>query len=141
MKGQPLVVINREPSRKDLFWFGVALPAFFVLVGFIVARRTGSSIIPAGIWALGAALSLVYAVVPRARQPIFVGWSYAAYPVGWAITNLLLTLIFWLVITPIGILVRLFADDPLARRPDDSAESYWTPSERNRDIRSYLQQF
>ena len=135
------VTINRDPARRDLVSFGIALPVFFALVGFLVAERTASELAPRAIWVGGAIVTVVYAGVRAARRPIFVGWSYLAYPIGWVVTHALLMAVFLLLITPIGLLVRLFGQDPLPRKYDPSARSYWIPKEETARVRRYFQQF
>jgi hypothetical protein len=52
-------------------------------------------------------------------------------------TRLILGVVFFLVVTPIGVIKRLFGWDPLSRRGGHS-DSYWTTySERQRDSRHY----
>ena len=135
------MTINRDPARRDLISFGIALPVFFALVGFVVAHRTASDFAPRVIWTAGAVVTAVYAGVRGARRPIFVGWSYLAYPIGWLVTHVLLVSVFWLLITPIGVMVRLAGQDPLPRKYDPSARSYWTPKEKVAGVRRYFQQF
>ena len=53
-----------------------------------------------------------------------------------------LTLFFFLFVTPIGILARLFRKDFLARRLDKNAASYWIPCPREtKAAQSYERQF
>ena len=130
-----------DPTRRDLAVFGLVLPVAVALAGLVVARRTGSDLPPRLVWGAGGAVAAAYLAVPRLRRPIFVGASRAAYPIGWAVSHLVLLAVFVAVITPIALLVRLIGDDPMARRPDPSAASYWTPRARRGDVQRYFQQF
>jgi hypothetical protein len=64
---------------------------------------------------------------PAWLRPVYVAWMAAAYPIGWLLAHLLLAAIYFLLITPIGLVLRLARHDPLARRFDREAQSYWTP--------------
>lgn len=133
--------INTSPGRRELTVFGFVLPVAVALAGLVVSRRVDSATVPALIWGVGGALALVYLVARPLRRPIFVGFSYAAYPIGWVVSHVLLLLIFAVVVTPIALLLRLLGKDPLARRLDPSATSYWTPHQARTDVRRYFQQF
>ncbi len=135
------MILNKDPSRRDLRTFGAALPVFFALAGLVVGHRAGSTSWSWGVWGAGGALTAAYLFLERVRRPIFVGWSYLVYPIAWTISHLLLLVIYWFVITPIGLLVRLLGNDPLARRFEPSARSYWTPRDNTRQVRRYFQQF
>ena len=78
-----------------------------------------------------AAAGLVSLLLGMARpawlRPVHVAWMAAAFPIGWLLAHLLLAAIYFLLITPIGLILRLARRDPLARRIDREAQSYWTP--------------
>jgi hypothetical protein len=78
-------------------------------------------------WLLPVALIfLVLAITgyPLLR-PVYLGWMTFAFILGWVNTRLLLGLFFYLVLTPVGTIRRLFGKDPLARKFDREAVSYW----------------
>ncbi|MEO1973657.1 MAG: SxtJ family membrane protein [Pirellulaceae bacterium] len=133
--------INTNPTRRDLRWFGLLLPLFVAIVGTVVWRRTDSLTPATVVWGAGALLSAVFAIWPASRPRIYVGWMYAVFPIGWALSHLLLGVIYFLVITPIGIALRILRGDPLDRDFKRDAPSYWsahTPPER---VERYLRQF
>lgn len=134
-----MLPINRNPGARDLRTFGLLLVVFVALVGGLAWWRTGS--VPYAIWGGGGLLALVYGLVPVVRRPIFVGWTYAASPIGWTVSHLLLGLIYFGVITPIGLALRALGRDPLARHFDPAARSYWTPHPPERDVARYFKQF
>lgn len=136
-----LVEINRNPSRRDLAWFGVVLFLFFAAIGAIVGRTLTSEVTRNVVWSAGAVLGLVYYAVPALRRPMFVGWMYAAYPVGVLVSHILLGLVYFGVVTPIGLLMRAVGHDPLARRFDRSARTYWVEREQAPDVKRYFRQF
>ena len=49
----------------------------------------------------------VYAAIPMSRKWIYLGWIYAAFPIGWTVSHLLLAAIYYLIVTPIALAVRL----------------------------------
>jgi hypothetical protein len=134
-------MINKKPARRDLAVFGLMLPLCFAVAGFVAWHKTGSAVPPRLIWGVGGALTFVYLALPSLRRPIFVVWGYMTYPLGWVVSHVLLILVFCVVLTPIGLLVRLLSHDPLHRQFDPSAASYWMPHQKTTDFRRYFQQF
>ena len=117
--------IDRNPSPRDLRVFGRLLPLFTLVFGTVVWWRSGSVASPSVVWGVGAALSSVFALWPASRRRIYVGWMYAVFPIGWLISHLLFGAIYFLVITPIGIGLRLLGKAPLERRFNRTATTYW----------------
>ena len=136
-----MAAVDRHPTAKDLKTFGLLLPAFVVLVGFVVRHRTGSSAAAGTLWAVGAALSALYWAAPAVRRPIFVGWTAATYPIGWVVSHAVLAVVYFGVVTPIALLLRLAGRDPLDRRIDPSAASYWVPRDDQRPAGRYFRQY
>ena len=136
-----IIEINTDPSKKELRWFGVMLVVFVLAVGALVRWQFDAPAPAQRIWIAGGVLSMVYVVAPPLRRWIFVGWIYAAFPIGWTVSHVLLASIYYLVFTPIGLLLRLTKGDPLERQLDRSAASYWRPHESLRDVRRYFRQF
>jgi hypothetical protein len=64
-----------------------------------------------------------------------------AFPIGWTVSHLLLGSIFYGVITPIGLLLRASGHDPMMRKFDRNASSYWIDHRTGGDPTSYLRQF
>ncbi|RJR29108.1 MAG: hypothetical protein C4574_03885 [Candidatus Latescibacterota bacterium] len=76
---------------------------------------------------LGAAgaLALAAIFVPRVLRPVYRGWMVVARGLLWFNTRLLLSIIFFLVVTPIALAFRVARRDPLERALDEGAASYW----------------
>lgn len=136
-----LLEINRNPSRRDLAWFGAVLFLFFIVIGGVIGRALSSDGARNVAWGVGAILALAYYAVPGLRRPMFVGWMYAAYPIGYVVSHVLLGLVYFGVVTPIGLLMRAMGHDPMARRFDRSAPTYWVARERVSDVKRYFKQF
>jgi hypothetical protein len=64
-----------------------------------------------------------------------------AFPFGWLLAHLLLAAIYFLLITPIGLILRIVRRDPLAREFEHEAQSYWTPRPANDDRSRYFRQY
>ena len=80
-------------------------------------------------------------MAPPVRRWIYVGWIYAAFPIGWTVSHVLIAGIYYLLITPIGLIIRATGRDPLLRKFDRSAPTYWTPHPPPGDVKRYFRQY
>jgi len=63
-------------------------------------------------------------------RPMYIGWMKFAFVFGWINTRILLGVFFYIVLTPIGLVLRLTGKDLLTLKIDRSATSYWIKRER-----------
>ena len=136
-----LLTIDRNPSRERLRSFGVLLAIFVPLFGALVWWRTGRVAAAETIWIAGGGLAAIYWLAPPIRRLVYVGWMYAAFPIGWTVSHLLMAVIYYLAVTPIALIIRAMGRDPLNRRFDRSAKTYWMTHERSDDISRYFRQY
>lgn len=112
-----------KPTKKQLRSFGLIVGVGFTLIALwpIVFRRESPRM-----WLLGFALLLAAAalVVPSVLAPLFRVWMFIGEILGWINTRIILTVLYYLLIVPMGFLMRLTGRDPLDRRFDRSASSY-----------------
>jgi hypothetical protein len=86
---------------------------------------------------LGATLALLGAIFPQSLVVPNRLWMGMAEAMGFVMTRVILSVVFFLFVTPIGLARRLFGGDPLGRRAGRT-ESYWKPyTERRRDAKHY----
>ena len=91
---------------------------------------------------VGTGLCLVYYALRPLRRLLFVGWMIAVYPLSWTLSHLLFAIIYFLVVTPIGVLSRLFGYDPLALGDKlEGRSSYWVERSQPSDVSRYFRQF
>jgi len=136
-----VIDLNLNPTKKELRVFGLCALAFLALVGWMVARRTGS--IPAGATVAGAGLvcgALAF-TVPQALRPLWVVLMVVNYPIGWVVTHVVMALIFYLVVTHVGVIMRLTGRDPMERGFDRTAKTYWKSRRTEHDPARYFRQY
>lgn len=136
-----LLQINKNPSQKELQWVGLLLLLFAGIVAAIVYKGSGSAFAAKTIGVVGVVLCVVYYAVAPLRKPMYLGWLYAAFPIGWVISHLILGLTFYLLMTPIGLLLRLFGKDPMERRWKPEANTYWVEHVPAGSPSRYFRQF
>jgi hypothetical protein len=131
--------VNWNPSARDLRQFaGIWLPAFAAFAGAVI-YRSGAVTPAVVIWTAAALIALVGLASPRRIKPLFVGWMAAAYPIGWAVSHVVLAIVYVGLFTFVGLLIRIFRYDPLERavgRP-----SYWRERSGAAAAATYFRQF
>ena len=130
-----------HPSAKELRWFGSILFAFLVTVGGIARFQFDAPTVSLAIWAFGVALCGSYALARPLRRPVYLVWVYMTLPIGWVLSLMLLGVVYFAVVTPIAVVLRLVRGEPLARKPDSTAGSYWELRAQEQDLRRYFKQF
>ena len=135
-----IIRINKDPSRRELALFGLIWLVFFGVVGWIVLGKTYSMPVASAIWGIAVVVPVVGWIVPAVMRVVFLGMSYAAFPIGFVLSHVILAIVYYLVITPTGLLMRLFGYDPMHRRFDPDAETYWHGREQPERIERYFRQ-
>ena len=87
---------------------------------------------------IGAALVVAGLLVPAAARAFHVAWMRFAVALGHVNSRVLLTLVYYLVVTPYGIVTRLVGRDPLRRR-GAGQESYWVERKATRQTREQFE--
>ncbi len=135
-----LIRINRKPSPKDLRVFS-ALWLIFLLALGAIAFSKGYEKAAIAACALSIGIGGLGLVFPRSARPVYIGAMYATFPIGFALSHLILAVIYFLLLTPIGLVMRLMGRDPLHRRFDPQKFSYWEARSQERSPASYLKQY
>lgn len=132
-----------DTSKRSLRSFGYVVG--LVLLGialFVLWRRDwAATSVVYGLGSIGGLLVVLGLVAPLILRPIYKVWMALALALGYVMTRVLLTTVFFLIMTPIGLLMRLFGKDPMHRRLDPDVASYWIektyPDESPRRLEKY----
>jgi hypothetical protein len=117
-----------KTSDRDLRKFGLMVGGVFAGLGLLFLwRHPGRS--PFFLWP-GGVLMVLGAILPRLLKWAYVAWMSAAFVLGFVMAHVILTLFFFLIITPIGLVARMFGQDFLSLKLDRAAPSYWIPHPR-----------
>jgi hypothetical protein len=137
-----MIDFNLNPERKDLRIFSGLLIPFFALISFLAWRR-GTIELETVWWivTVAAAVGIVGLIWPAIIRWVYVVWMAAVFPIGWVMSYLLVGVVFYLVVTPIGLIMRLCGRDPMQRKFDPQAKTYWQPRESTKSNDRYFRQF
>jgi hypothetical protein len=86
-------------------------------------------------------IGLLGVIKPFAIRWLFVAATVLTFPIGWVISQLMLAVMFYLVITPTAVFFRLRGRDRLALKPSPHRSSFWTEKNTPPDVRSYFRQY
>jgi len=115
--------MSNEITNKQLRSFGLTVGGIFALIGFwpVVFRATNPRW-----WALVIAACLLVpgAVFPRSLFWIHKGWMAIGHILGWINTRIILSAVFYIIVTPIGIVRRWLGKDPMGRQLRPDLDSY-----------------
>ena len=89
----------------------------------------------------GGVMAAAALVRPVVLRPPFVALCVLLFPVGMVVGEVILAAVFYGVFTPLALLARLVGRDPLKRRLDRSAATYWEPREQPRNAARYFCQY
>ena len=115
-------IIN-EMDRKEFRKFGITIGSFLAVIGLIfyfLSSNNASVMILIGVALLVSALSF-----PIVLKPFFIIWMSFAAVMGYVMTRLILGILFYLIFTPIGLILKLFRKRLLELNIDPAAASYW----------------
>ncbi|MDD9936395.1 MAG: hypothetical protein OXT09_22475 [Myxococcales bacterium] len=145
-----LIELDLNPDHRTLRQFGyIALAGFGLLAAFayyetfIFAFGLGGARMPVtyalgGLAGLSFLLGLVY---PPGNRFIFLGTAVLAYPIGFVLSYVIMGVLFFGIIAPIGGVRRALGRDSMHRTYDPKAGSYWSKAHPTRDKQSYFRQF
>lgn len=141
-----LVQIDWTPDRRKLREFGLIGMCAFTLfaaltffdVWFFAALPSAAVYV---LSSLAIANGLLALLSPPALRPEYIVLSVAAYPIGFVVSHVMMAIIFYGVITPVGLLFKLIGRDALARRFEPDADTYWVRRRPPESVKRYFRQF
>jgi len=125
---------------KNLRKFGITMGVVFFVITLLMAIRHKHSLWPTSV--ISAIFFILAYFASSFLKYIYVFWMRLAFLLSWINTRLILFIIFYLVFTPIGLVIKLLRFDLLGRKIDKNKKSYWANKEKNiySDL-SYERQF
>ena len=133
-------VKNIKSGKRELRQFGITIGIVLGLLGglFLLREKNYYSYF----FILSIAFLFLGLAAPNLLKPIQKIWMSLAILIGWFVTRAILIILFYLVVTPIGILAKMFGKYFLDIKFDRNAESYWITRELIKiDKKDYESQF
>lgn len=120
---------------------------FALLVGPVLAALGGLLLWKGGkhpevLLIAGALLVFAGLVAPGLLRPLYKAWMTLAVVMGWVMSRVILIVLYYAVVTPLGLGMRLLGKRPLSLGPDKSKQSYWNYREsKSYNKKRHEQQF
>ncbi len=114
---------NIKSGKKEIREFGLTIGTILVILGLVALWR-GKEIVPYFLTA-GILLGVFGLIFPRALKPLQKIWMTFSLVVGFFMSRVIISILFFAVLTPIGLIMRLLGKDILDQKQDKSRESYW----------------
>ena len=119
---------NIKEEKTDLRKFGVTVGIVILLISAALYLLDKNSFIYFGI--IGILLLLFGIILPNLLKPLNKLWMTLAIILGWFMSRVILFILYYVIITPIGFLLKLIGKDFLNRKIDKTSQSYWEIREK-----------
>lgn len=130
--------VNWRPDARELRRFAIAMLIGFTVLGLLSAWRAGGiSTASIVLWSIGVVLAAA-AFVPGLGRVAYLAVYLPTSIIGYVVSNILLALMFFVVITPLGIILKLMGKDLLQQRRQ---KTQWVPVKGIKNQDSYYRQF
>ena len=130
---------NINSNNKNIRDFAIVMGIIFLFIGIYLFFKESDSYI-VSFYVFGAFIAFGF-LMPIMLKPLFFIWMVFAAILGWVMTRIILSLLFYFIVSPIGIILKLFNKDFLNLN-NQSNNSYWnyreSKIEQNQD---YKKQF
>ncbi len=137
-----LVEIDWNPKSKQLQSFGkIALIASAVISLLLYLLKGVAIQWVLIILAFGFIVFVISMISLKLTKIIYLGMILVTLPIGFVVSFILLAAFYFLLLTPLGLIFRLIGRDPLCRKFDLNAKSYWLSRQPPKGPEQYFHQF
>ncbi len=142
----PFADVNWNPDTRARKKFAVSLIIGFPVIAVLLAgvsylKTHHVTHFPLWLGGIGFAVGIILWLLPQIAKPFYVVWYFLGCCIGIIVGNVLFSLFFFLVFTPLGLLLRLRKNPPITKSFDKSAKTYWRDAEKTVDLKRYYRQF
>jgi hypothetical protein len=136
---KPDLVERRKFARNLSLGFPIVAVVWFVIILLVTGKPNYPFLIYTAV--VGTSLGAVLYALPQIALPFYCFWFFISCCIATVVSNLLLVIFFYLILTPVGLLMRLIGRQPVQRAPDKQAATYWRDVDQVQDNRRYFSQF
>ena len=137
-----MIDLNLRPRTKVLRQFSLIWLLLFVGLAtyYYYLKQPGHST-RSVVFLAAASLGVIGLIWPVVIRPIYQAAIIVTFPIGWVVSQAVLILMYYGVVTPLGLILRCMRPDPLTRDKQPNATSYWLDKTQPTDLRSYFRQY
>ena len=133
--------VSKNPPARVLRQFAVATLIFGGAIGAHQWISRGHDRMGQAIIAVALGVGLLGLVQPKAIRYLFLAAMVAAFPIGWLVSQCVLAVMFYLILTPLALFFRARGRDVLGRKRPGDCQSFWTEASTPEDMRRYFRQY
>lgn len=120
-----------KPDRRELREFGLVMGAIVAGLFGLLFPWVFDRDFPGWPWVFAAVFAAWAILAPASLGPVYIAWMKVGQLLNRAMTPVILSIVFFLVITPMAIIRRLFVGNSFLRSFDDSLDSYRIPTKKS----------
>lgn len=136
-----MIDIQWNPGARELRQFSVLFLVFGCgLTTYWLWGDLGSTL-ALSLYGVSVAVGVLGLAVPPLVKPVFLTLTLISFPIGMVVSYVLLLVVYYVVLTPIGLLLRVMGKDPMSREIDKKRESYWVERPAPAEVKRYFQQY
>ena len=114
---------NIKSEKSDLRNFGITIGIILLIIsGFLFWKEKESFQI---FLVFGIILSLIAIAIPSVLKPVYWMWMIFATILGWIMTRVILSILFYIIVTPIGLIARLLGKQFIELQWNKESSTYW----------------
>jgi hypothetical protein len=130
-----------KPTARALRQFAGAWLILFLAVGVHRYVARGQHQVGIAVGVMAVVVGGLGLIKPAAVRWLFVGATVLAFPIGWVISQVMLAVMYYGIITPLALWFRIRGRDLLSRKPAPNRASFWAPKRTPEDMGAYFRQY
>ena len=130
-----------KPTARALRQFAGAWLILFLAVGVHRYVVRGQHQVGIAVGVMAVVLGGMGLIRPAVLRWLFVGATVLAFPIGWVVSQIMLAVMYYGIITPLALWFRIRGRDLLSRKPATNRASFWAPKHTPEDMRAYFRQY
>ncbi|MGK7881163.1 MAG: SxtJ family membrane protein [Crocosphaera sp.] len=111
-------------DKKGLREFGLITGVFIALLFGLLLPLLWGHDLPLIPWIIAGCLAFLSLFIPQSLVPIYQGWMKVAQVLAWVNNRLILGIIFFIIVTPMALIMKIIKRDPLTRKFEFRLETY-----------------
>ena len=128
---------NIKSNKEEIRKFGLLIGGVLIAISIFMLWKVLAYY--QLVFIIGISFILLGLIIPIVLKPIYIVWMTFATILGWIMTRVILTILFYLIVTPIGLIGRIFGAKFLDLSWNNDVKSYW--NKRDKTVSDMEKQF
>ena len=114
-----------DTSSKEIRKFALVIAIALGVIGSFIYVKSSNGDVVGWLWGIGLLFLILGFILPSVLRPVYRIWMLLAHFIGGIVSRVILIVLYYIVLVPIGLVLRLFGKDVLDQNFDKKRESYW----------------